>query len=677
MPNLYALNTQFRAELIAGEERAADALVSRYGIAWRTIKDNLDQLLAQIEQERAAGKTVSGAWLRRQERYERLLADAEREVGEFARYASQAAQQQQQAAVAAGLNAAPQLAAASTNTPFVLVNWNRLPTEAFRDLVGFTADGTPLSKLLGSLGPRAARSIQGELLSGLAQGKGIRHVARQIEGELGGDLVRARLIARTETLRAYRESSIRSYGANPRVCKKWRWTASRSRRTCGMCLAMDGREFPLDVPFGSHPQCFPAGAVVTGPPVVGTATRWFEGEVVEIDTALGNRLTVTPNHPILTDNGWIAAGLLNVGSYVISSRNAERALASVYPDDYQVPALIENVAEAFGSAGGVSSARVPTTTEDFHGDGGGSEVCVIRTNRLLRNAFNPSLGEPFAHQEFRGRGVRHRALPAEGALALLLEGANPASDSSVGGFDVSPVLFGGSLCHHHAVSFGLGASGRVGGVKNQSDPSSSDVERFSEGVFAFASDVASGDFGFRDRGQSAVMGARFRSFDSVNRGFISPQSAGFEGFSEPDISDPKSASSVLATLAGSVSQDRVLKVNRRAFRGHVYNLQTSAGWYIANGIITHNCRCTATPVTVSAAEMLDDPTLPDLRPKRDKGEEWFAKQQPDLQLAVLGKTKFKMYQDGELQLSELVGYRNDADWGPTRWERSLKSLRGE
>ncbi|MEV8398820.1 hypothetical protein [Streptomyces niveus] len=27
----------------------------------------------------------------------------------------------------------------------------------------------------------------------------------------------------------------------------------------------------------------------------------------------------------------------------------------------------------------------------------------------------------------------------------------------------------------------------------------------------------------------------------------------------------------------------------------MYNLETSGGWYIANGIIVHNCRCSLVP----------------------------------------------------------------------------------
>ena len=36
---------------------------------------------------------------------------------------------------------------------------------------------------------------------------------------------------------------------------------------------------------------------------------------------------------------------------------------------------------------------------------------------------------------------------------------------------------------------------------------------------------------------------------------------------------------------------RVIRVERSHFCGHVYNLQTENGWYVADSIIVHNCRC--------------------------------------------------------------------------------------
>lgn len=44
-------------------------------------------------------------------------------------------------------------------------------------------------------------------------------------------------------------------------------------------------------------------------------------------------------------------------------------------------------------------------------------------------------------------------------------------------------------------------------------------------------------------------------------------------------------------LGHSLVLDRVRGADRTEFNGWVYNLETRAGWYIANGIVAHNCRC--------------------------------------------------------------------------------------
>ena len=41
---------------------------------------------------------------------------------------------------------------------------------------------------------------------------------------------------------------------------------------------------------------------------------------------------------------------------------------------------------------------------------------------------------------------------------------------------------------------------------------------------------------------------------------------------------------------------RIVRVERRAFAGHVYNLQTQSGWYAAEGVTVHNCKCVSRAV---------------------------------------------------------------------------------
>src|SRR5262249_40357188 len=95
------------------------------------------------------------------------------------------------------------------------------------------------------------------------------------------------------------------------------WRRRLSGRACGFCamLASRGSVYTsrqsagltkTNEPF--HPHCVPAGTLVSGPTVEKGFRRRYEGELIVISTADGDELAITPNHPVLTDRGWVPAG---------------------------------------------------------------------------------------------------------------------------------------------------------------------------------------------------------------------------------------------------------------------------------------------------------------------------------------------------------------------------------
>lgn len=113
--------------------------------------------------------------------------------------------------------------------------------------------------------------------------------------------------------------------------------------------------------------------------VKSVSSREYVGDIVRIRTTSGKELTGTPNHPVATRGGWIPLGQLGVGDHVLSRSRRERVPFGVDPDDNNAPPTIEQVAQAFPVTVGV----VPTAPEDFHGDGAGSQVHVVRADGLL------------------------------------------------------------------------------------------------------------------------------------------------------------------------------------------------------------------------------------------------------------------------------------------------------
>jgi hypothetical protein len=311
-------------------------------------------------------------------------------------------------------------------------------------------------------------------------------------------------------------------------------------------VAQPGRPFPLDLTFYRdpagdpkplkhppsrvlwgpplHPNCVPAGTVVSGPPVEIAYRRWHAGELVELRTKNGHVLSVTPNHPILTPQGWIEAGLLERGSHVVRRRWGESF--ALGPDENDQPALIEQVFGAARVALGVPSVRVPVTAEHFHGDGVDGDVDVVPTRRFLDRGGQ--IGQPLQQQAFVGASGFGAHLTGAGTLFQQALGSRTARDATLASQGARAVLLGGLVGGDNLVGF--------------SPPTDLDT------------------------------------------GFLEPLREGYP-------TDPAGSRKLLDALAGQITTDEIVQVVRVAFAGHVYNLQTSDGWYSANGIITHNCRC--------------------------------------------------------------------------------------
>ena len=255
--SIYDIATRQRLALLRGERAAASEMVRVYGQAWSRIREQLNALTRAYYEAQAAGEVVPAVWLMQTGRLALLQQQVEREIARFAATAEASIRAQQLAAVDAAERHAWELieAAMGPGPAGVSLSFARLPREALYDLVGFTSNGSPLRALLDELGPAASRAIRDELLTGLALGQNPRVIARRIRDALGGNMVRALRISRTEIMRSWRESARRQFQANRDVITKWIRHEPCDSRTCPMCYALHGHEYDLDTPFETHPNC--------------------------------------------------------------------------------------------------------------------------------------------------------------------------------------------------------------------------------------------------------------------------------------------------------------------------------------------------------------------------------------------------------------------------------------
>ena len=96
----------------------------------------------------------------------------------------------------------------------------------------------------------------------------------------------------------------------------------------------------------------------------------------------------------------------------------------------------------------------------------------------------------------------------------------------------------------------------------------------------------------------------------------------------------------------------------------MYNLQTATGWYIANDILTHNCRCARVPVTKTWAELgftgiRERPSL------HRSSEAYFNRLSEANQRAILGNAGFEAWRRGDYPMSEWVKRQDNPGWRPS------------
>jgi SPP1 gp7 family putative phage head morphogenesis protein len=243
--DIYQVTDDFRRRLLRQEREAAVEMTRAYARIWMRVKQEIDDLLA--EWERDGGVNAGPDWVYRYNRLRKLEAQIQAELTRYTEYAEQRIETERRRAAKLGAEGALfQLGIAG--------EFDRLPAGAVRQVAAaILADGSPLKILLGTLPDNGAKVVGDALIQGMALGKSVREIAGDMRVALGGNLTRALRIARTETLRAYREATRATY--RKMGVQQWEWRSARNERTCAVCWAMDGKRFSVDEPMPAHVNC--------------------------------------------------------------------------------------------------------------------------------------------------------------------------------------------------------------------------------------------------------------------------------------------------------------------------------------------------------------------------------------------------------------------------------------
>ncbi|MBI4916864.1 MAG: hypothetical protein HY825_13535 [Acidobacteria bacterium] len=264
-----------QARLRAREQATITYLLRRWREVEVALQAQLDAVALELQARQAAGETITQATLLRDARYRALLAQAQLALERFRDDAERRLQAEREAALRLASDVARDaIRAVYAGSGVVVPSFSVLPVEAINAMALGLATTAPLGALLESAFPTAIDGLSRALLQGLALGRNPRAIARDMADGFGLGLDRAMTIARTEVLRAYRESTRTSYQESG-VVLKYKRLSAHDARVCIGCIEQDGQEYDLESDFDEHPngRCALVPLVMDAPP-----PEWLSGE---------------------------------------------------------------------------------------------------------------------------------------------------------------------------------------------------------------------------------------------------------------------------------------------------------------------------------------------------------------------------------------------------------------
>lgn len=515
---------------------------------------------------------------------------------------------------------------------FLQSAWSRMNKDAVNAVIAWKPGGIAFSDRVWDVTWTVQKKTMGIIQNGIANGTSAANLSRELRKyllqpeTLRGKALRdyqpgvgvyksayknAMRLASTELNRAFNEATVR-YGRRKDWIEGFIWRPG-SYDPCDQCDPFIDKFFPKDeapqLPL--HPHCLPAGMVVCPcGDTLGATSRDYCGDLVTIETAGKYKLTCTPNHPVLTRDGWVPANALHVGSYVVSSGRRNGRFVGLH--DIQEPALIEEVVGAFRKTQGVISVPVPVSTEDFHGDGIGSKIAVVSTDGFLRDSLNFDVPEILSQVDFILRDIAvdiRRLLHSLCVEAFTLPRRMGAANGVMGGMGAEAL----ALC-------GATAGLKRGRLIEAADMDASSRESVKDNAPAYTETIRQALHGFaRKIERRHLVGWQgndsLRSNDRVrllvgsqsaidlddtfaDRGIANAKVLGdiygrFPAVIPPDdlINGQGDRSPAATFLRNGCILDRITHVHTSHYQGPIYNLMTTQSYYFVDGIASHNCRC--------------------------------------------------------------------------------------
>lgn len=448
-----------------------------------------------------------------------------------------------------------------------------------RDIVFSRFDGATFEDRLAraaSLGDAA--KIASGVAFAFAGGKNIRQIAKDILPLVDGVRSAARRIARTDSMRVIHRTNFNNQEGLGDLVIGWQifaqmdentrpWHRKRSGTIYyknpgpgqkGLAQlphppeeAEDERERPTGTPQTAW-NCLLPDNIVQGR-FKGGLKSFYSGQAIEATCRSGMSIRVTPNHPILTVDGWVPAGSLTKGQQLVCYKGSVHRPPH---HEYNAPASIEQVFRSLAQISGAVLAR-PGTREQLHGDHVflESHVQIVGANGKLAVDINAQQDERISDDCLVGAAVHAFEIARSGSSALDGDAVCLSASGDVGRHDLLASRFAGHLGPLSLLRVGV----------------ASELDTVLD----------------EQPGESVrLLSARRNT-----------------------TADAQLVGELLERFPGVVTLDNLVDVRHFDFSGHVYDLETDVGYLVANsnranqeynaehsGIVISNCRCWTSPV---------------------------------------------------------------------------------
>jgi len=523
-------------------------------------------------------------------------------------------------------------------------------------------DGYTNTEWWSSIGNDLKHSFKRSVREGIARGEGIGELLKRVTANTAGNVGFKAFQAHAETLVRSSVSTVANrareavWDANSDIISNLKWVSTLDSRTSDVCIARDNKLYsnPDHKPIGhsysweSGPGSLHWNCIIGSTKILNSISpelifkRAYKGKVITINTSYGCVLTCTPNHPILTVNGWIVAGELKEGDNVIRDCGSEW-IASVDTNKNDMVSSVEDITSSFIKSGKMLSVPMPITAQDFHTDGSDGEVNVIFPYCSLWRKIKTPFLESATNDRFIFRyfsalsefmGFSH--------LARLFKSICPTPHGNIGFTGKIFSVLKGGIVHSGLLLF-ISVS-RLNSIifKDSANNTRRNAKPVSDTLNTNSTVMKWQDF-------------INRNLNKLKRCVVSSL---IKDSGNGSMTNSELSSNLINGNVGTVKPDNIVSLVVSDFSGHVYNLQTVNGFYTSNCIITHNCRSTSIPVLKDADALGIDSigktrkarnVLDGKVPQDTNYETWLKGQPVKVQNKVLGTTKAKLWRNGQVK----------------------------